>query len=343
MQAMRDGALAAAVLLAALAAADLPAVRAGFDALALGLAALAAPLLDLAGLPVIRSGAELRGLTGDWAVVVTEVCDGHGLVAAWLALCAALRGTGAARLRLALAGILAIQLFNLLRVLVLAVVLSAAPGRFEGVHLLVFPLLTVALFALLLAALGAVAPRRAALACGIGLGLAAAWAVVAAPAAGLLLAPPANGLLALFAGPDLAGLRPAEGGWVVATERLAALDPPSFLRAPIHPEDFAIALPALLAAALAVRGGLGWLAAGLALMPVALALGAVTAGWALPVAGTPGQVVILGPGGGVTLVPYAPPAEGAQALVRLAQNGIVHFNLLVLPLLVLALARRPAP
>lgn len=297
---------------------------------------IATPLLDILALPVVRAGAELRSVDGAWAVIVTEVCDGHGLIAAWLALTVALTRSWAGALRMAVAGILAIQLFNLFRIVLLAVTVAASPSAFETVHLFVFPLLTVGGFALLALWIPGLPTRRVMLALGLGTVFAVPWLFVAAPVSGTLLVPGANLLLWLFDPYAIETITPRGDGWVVSTLRLASLDPPAFLVAPIHPEDFAIALPALLAAAFALRGGVGALGLAAFLMITGLALGALTAGWSLASAIATEQIVEIAGDGSITVLPYVAPSETWQGLVRLAQNGAVHFNLLVLPILVLA-------
>jgi len=311
-------------------------VRAAFDALALGLAALAAPLLEILAFPVLRSGAELRNVDAGWAVVVTEVCDGHGLIAAWLALTAALARNGRAALRMAVSGIVAIQVFNYLRVVVLAISLALVPAGFEAVHLFVFPLLTVALFAALAMLTSGVSRSTVGVALIAGFVLAVIWYFAAAAVSGAVLVPIANLLLDLTQPHAIDAILQDHSGWVVATQRLAAIDPPALLRAPIHPEDFAIALPALLAAAIATRAGWGWLALALGLMMIALTLGAVTAGWGPSLLAPASQIVQVADDGRIAIDPFAPPGGTAQSLIRLAQNGLVHFNLLVLPVLLVA-------
>ncbi len=315
---------------------DLPPMRAVFDALALVLAVLADGLLDVLSLPVDRSLTELRSTDGTWAVVVTDVCDGHGLVAAWLAVTAALTHNWRAALRMAAIGLVVIEVFNFARVMALAVTLASAPSAFEAVHLFIFPLLTVAVFAATLVVAPGLPRRRMGMAILVGSGLAVAWGFVAAAVSGALLVPPANLLLALLDPVGIDTLRQGDSGWVVATWRLAAIDPPAFLIAPIYPQDFAIALPALIGAAIAVRGGYGGVVLALVFMGVALVLGTMTAGWSAPEMDGLGQMVSVGADGSVTVGAYNAPTETLQALVRLAQNGLVHFNLLVLPLLILS-------
>ncbi|NKB28560.1 MAG: hypothetical protein GKR99_13805 [Rhodobacteraceae bacterium] len=81
------------------------------------------------------------------AVKVTEVCDGHGLLAAWLVLAMVWKGPRPTRaaIRWLLAGVVAIQAFNLARIIILAATIATSPGTFEFMHLTVFPLATALL------------------------------------------------------------------------------------------------------------------------------------------------------------------------------------------------------
>ena len=87
---IRDDFIAVLVLVALLGAVDLAPIAALSDAISNALAAIAGPILGVVALPVLQTGGELRSVDGAWAVVVTEVCDGYGLMAAWLALVLAL-------------------------------------------------------------------------------------------------------------------------------------------------------------------------------------------------------------------------------------------------------------
>ncbi|MDF0603260.1 hypothetical protein P1J78_21200 [Psychromarinibacter sp. C21-152] len=332
---------AIAALAVCLAVVDLAAARSFFDLIARGIAWLADPLLDTLGLPVNRQGNELRAADGAWAVVVSEVCDGHGLVAAWAAICAALAPGSARGIAATLIGLLAIQVFNLLRVIALVAGLSHGPDLFQTLHLEAFPLLTAALMAALTATVAPVGARRLAAALALGLGLAVLWYSVAENIAGAILVPFANAVLAAF-GPDLVrGISGAEGAWSIATTLVARAEPLAFYSLPIHPADFLVALPALLAAAIVARRGAVVVALALCAAGVALALGTVTGLWsAMEQAGAPLQKA---PGGGTAaeIVPAEQPGAIVRGVARLAQNLIVHANLLVLPALLLAARYRP--
>jgi exosortase/archaeosortase family protein len=337
---------ALALLTAGFALVDLPPLRAVFDAVALALAAAAGLLFQLGGLSVTRAGATLRESMAGWGMEVTSVCDGNGLAVAAVALVAALAGgRGLARAgALVLAGLAAIQIFNLLRILVLGLVLHLAPGRFEAVHLDLFPILTAALFLLAAGGLAGAHPARIGLALGLVLLFGLIWSFGLAALAARPLAGLANLILSI-APVGIGPLSPRPEGWLVESMVLAQAEPAILHRAAIAPADFAIALPLILAALLAAPSRAGALAglAGLAVMGLALALGALTAVWAVLKAGPVLGLLVAQPGGSYALTAYAPPAEALVAVVRLAQNVLVHFNLLVLPGLILArAATRPA-
>lgn len=336
---------ALALLTLGFALVDLAPLRAAFDAVALGLAAAAAELFNLAGLTVIRDGATLRETVAGWGMEVTRVCDGNGLAVAAAGLVAALawrRGWRWGVLAFAVA-LVAIQAFNLLRIVILGVVLHLDPARFDAVHLDVFPLLTAAGFLLAAGLMRRTPLRRLTVALALVAAFGAVWtlglaALSAAPLAGL-----AN-LLLVAAPAGIGPIAPRPEGWLVETMALAQVDPAILHRAAIWPADFAIALPVILAALAAApsrRGALA-LAAGLAVMVVALALGAVTEALAVLQAGPVLGMLQTQPDGSLALLPYLPPGDGAVASLRLAQNVLVHFNLLVLPGLILSMAKARA-
>lgn len=324
---------------------DLAPLRAVFDAVALGLAAVAGALFNLSGLTVIRDGATLRETVAGWGMEVTRVCDGNGLAVAAAALVAGLawrRGWRWGVLAFAVA-LVAIQAFNLFRIVILGVVLHLDPAQFDAVHLDVFPILTAGGFLLAAGLILGTPARRLALALALVVGFGATWMLGLAALAAAPLAALANLLLVAAPG-GIGPIAPRHDGWLVETMALAQADPAILHRAAIWPADFAIALPVILAALVAApsRRGVLALAAGLAVMVVALALGAVTEALAVLKAGPVLGMVEPRPDGSLALLPYLPPSESLGALLRLAQNVLVHFNLLVLPGLMLANAKVPS-
>ena len=321
--------LALTVLAAGFALADTAAGRALGDAVASVLAAVAAPILRLLEPGLQQIGTELRSPAG-WAVRVSEVCDGHGLVISLVAALVALPSAGRKRVQRLALGLVAIQLFNLLRIVTLALTLDRAPGAFDLVHAGVFPYLTVALLALCLLPL-----RRALQLVAWSLPLVLLWLSFADSLAAVFV-PPANLFLSVLAGPELGeiALRPA--GWTVGTQLLATQEGEAVRRflAPLRPADFAIAAPILLAAILLARRPL-WLAGAALAILAALIVAAVTTVWTLAEARAPATLLMPDGMGGYLTRPFTPSATGLD-LLRLTQTVLVHLNLLVLPLLILA-------
>lgn len=325
---------AVALLAFGFAVADTGPGRAIGEGVAAGLAAIVAPILHVLDPGIERIGTELRGASG-WAVRVTEVCDGHGLV---ISLAAALAAT-APNLRTGLwrfaAGLAAIQLFNLVRILALALVLARAPAAFDAVHAVVFPLLTAALLALCV-----LSPRRAML-----------WMLLAGPlvllwlpfseALSQALVPPANLILPLV-GAEFGQIAQRAAGWTLGTNLLAteAAGQVSRFLVPLRPADFTLAVPLILSAVILARRPLLLVPAALSLL-IALVVAGVTSVWGLAAAQTPARLLVPD-GSGAFLVQEFSRSENARSLAILAQNVLIHLNLLVLPLLMVAMGRRHA-
>lgn len=322
-----------AVLAAGFALAESAVGRAAGDAVASLLAVVAAPVLQIFEPGLVRSGAELRGAAG-WAVRVSEVCDGHGLAISLAAgLAAMATGLRQGLVRLA-AGILAIQVFNLIRIVALALALARAPDGFDALHTGIFPLLTVALVAVL------VLPLSRALRY---LLLALPFLLLWLPFADVLSRPvvlPANLILSLSGMPEIGQIALRPSGWSVGTHLLAAQSAAGveLFLAPLRPSDFTLALPLILAAVVLARRPWGLVLA-LASIIAALALGAFTAVWALAAAQDHATLLVPDGEGAFLALDYAPSAT-AQAGVRLLQNVLVHLNLLVLPLIIAGPANR---
>ncbi|WP_103257666.1 hypothetical protein [Tabrizicola aquatica] len=317
------------VLAVGFALADTGAGRALGDAVATGLAGLAAPLLRMLEPGLQQIGTELRSPEG-WAVRVSEVCDGHGLVISLAAGLAALApGWQSGLVRLAV-GLVAIQFFNLVRIVALAVTLDGAPAAFDLVHAGVFPYLTVALLALCLLPL-----RPAVGLVALALPLALLWLPFADTLAAVFV-PAANLVLSLLAGPEIGELALRTAGWTVGTNLLASPEGEAVRRflAPLRPADFALAVPVLLAAVLLARRPL-WLAGAILAILAALCIAAVATVWTLAEARAPATVLLPDGAGGLVAQPFAPPQTGVT-LLRLLQSVLVHLNLLVLPMLILA-------
>ena len=339
-----EGSFAAAIALAVLLLlAGFALATSGFghalsDVVAMALAWAATLALAPFGFDLIRDGVELRSALAGWAIRVSEVCDGIGLFVALTALILLRhRAAGSLTWRAVLGdiglGFLAIQLFNLARVVVLAVVLGTAPEWFDSTHAGLFPFLTFLLVTWLCL------PRQTLpLLWGLAAALSLIWPFVAGPIGALLVAP-ANLLLGLIAPLGIGTITPgASGNFVVDTTFVASLDPVQLFVAPIRPADFLLAVPVLAVAALLSRR-IWPLALALVAMALALVCGALTASWALAEAQAPLQVLRPDGAGAYIATDYTVPAL-AQSLISVLQSSLVHLNYLVLPVLMLAAPSR---
>lgn len=305
------------------------------DLVATALATFATPLLQVFDPDILRTGTELRGAEG-WAIRVSEVCDGHGLAISLVAGLAALAPGLRATLWRLVVGLVAIQLFNLVRIVSLALVLSSAPGAFDFIHAVVFPLLTVALLAVCVLPLPRALPLLA-----LALPLVLLWLPLADTFAQVLV-PPANLILSMMAGAEIGQIAERTAGWSVGTNLLASgnAGQVSLFLAPLRPADFALALPVIVAAVAWTRQPL-WLVPAILSMLAALTLAAFTTVWGLAAA-QPSATVLIPDGTGAFVAQDFSPPETLRALIRLAQNVLVHLNLLVLPFLIMAPGRRHA-
>lgn len=259
---------------------------------------------------------------------VSEVCDGLGLVIALSASVAALapaRAPGFA-LRALAGGVIAIQIFNLARVIALALALAHWPEGFALLHERLFPWLTVLVLAAVL-----VPPRPLAALALLTAGFGLVWAPLAAPVAALFVGL-VNAVLPLGL-PELGQIAPGPGGWSIGTFLLAGTEPLRLYRAPLAPEAFTLAAPVILAAGTISRRWI-WLVLAPPLMLLAFTLSVPGAVWGLAAAHAPATVLLADGAGGYLPAPYAPPAA-LWASARLAQNVLVHFLLLVAPVLAL--------
>lgn len=302
------------------------------DGVASALAAFAVPLLRLFDPDIVRIGTEIRG-AGGWAVRVTEVCDGHGLVISLLAVlacCSPSAKQGAIRFA---AGFAAIQVFNLARIVSLALLLAKEPSLFDPVHARVFPLLTSAL--IVLCVLDARPAFRMAL---ITLPLVLLWLPVS-DISSYIFAAPANLLLGL-SGDEFGRIAERAAGWTLGTNLLATAGDGQMSRflVPLRPADFTLALPVVLGAAIFSRR-YALLLPAVALMLVALMLAGMTAVWTLGAAQPDPRLLLPDGSGSFTTRPFRV-SQTARDLAVMAQNVLIHLNLLVLPALVASAGRK---
>lgn len=331
-------AIVSAILLVGFLLLQSPPSVALFRAVADLLSLCAAAILRAGGFPIVRTGIELRDSVTGHAIVVTQACDGSSLLIAAAAVAVWLwRGNGRHDyLWLIASTLVAVFLFNLIRVVLLFVTIPT-PEIMEAQHLYVAPLLGAVLVAGVIMA-GLRLPVRETVRAPL------LWATVAIvatilwyPAATTItcstVVPLANTLLWLIPGDLERAIVCQAQGAIVATSGVVAYEPIRILDFQFHPAEFTLAVP-LVAASLAlvrqpaamVRG------AGIALVlfSVAMTLGAMTASQDAAAGAAVSALM-----GQSFSAPFAPMDETWLALLKSAQNAMVHFNLFVLPLALL--------
>ncbi len=348
-------ALAASALAAGFLLVQMPPAIAAFRFVTEAMAIGADALLRLAGFDVLRTGVELRNLTTGRAVAVTAACDGSGLiisaaaVAFWLHGRAMTAARVLAAIGLALAAIFA---FNLLRVIVLFVSLDW-PSLLEVQHLYIAPLLSAVLIAAVVARGRGMPPDALVRAPFVWLGLAVvaagAWYFVSAPATCAAVVPVAGAAVATLAGDLVRGIVCSPDGVSLVTAGELPGQAGAILSVPFYPADFTLALPLVVASlAFARSPAQAAIGAVASLVLFALAMAAAAVNTAHDAIAAAGVTRLIGEG---FVQAYNPPDEVGHALLRTAQNGLVHFNLFLLPLLLLtpppeapaAGRTRPAP
>lgn len=325
------------VLLAGFLFLQTPPIAAAFRAVAELLALCAASVLRAAGVPILRTGIELRDTVSGHAVAVTQACDGSSLVLASLAVAIWLwRGGRRDFLLVAVAALIAIFAFNLVRVLLLFVSIGT-PSLLEVQHLYAAPLFSVLLVAGIVIAGFGLSLRETVTAPIIWLAIAVGAAIVWYSLTRLVTCnsavPLANTWLWLIPGELERAVVCRTTDAIVSTTAVVGVDPVRVLDVSFYPTDFTLAAP-LVIASLAMHRRLfpilGGALAALLLFSLAMALGAVSASQD---AATAGKVeLLMGLGWGI---PFVPMNETALAAVKAAQNAVVHFNLFLLPLALL--------
>lgn len=335
----------ALVLAAGFLALQTPPAIAFFSWVAQALAFCAAPVLDLFGYTIMRSGIELRDTLSGHAIAVTSACDGSGLLVS-AAAAVTWFGMRGARLRpwyhIALLLMAGIFLFNLLRVIAIFVLIGT-PDLMQTIHLYIAPLLSAALvggIVIYACRLDMPAGRLPALWIAVAILSAIAWNFWGMAVTCVTVQPIANILLSVV--PDLlvGGLNCTENGALLTTSGAVSLQPPSVLNIAFYPADFTLALPLVLASLACLRPvrPIIWGAiASLGLFALAMAIAALTIANDQAVAS--GITRLIGPN---FAGPFEPMDGLLLALLKMLQNMVVHFNLFLLPLLLLGLDR-PSP
>ena len=316
-----------------------------FKLIALSLAISGEMVLGLIGDPVLRTGTELRNLANGWAINVTEVCDGHGIIFAWIAV---IVGTGFSwrkSIILVAVGFCGIQLFNLIRIITLGLTIPAGGTLFDTVHLFTFPLLTSGLVSVMLLFALRLPFRRGLIAAILSLILSFGWLKFSEPVAATIFVTPINAILQ-FVGPNVIGVVAERGsGWTVGTNLIASIEPLRLYLAQFYPPDFLIFVPVVFAAIL-IKPRLWqyWFVGVFALLLAlgAAVLGTVTATWSVVDTFDVTNMVVTTGEGLLRAELYSLPSDNFQAVIRLTQNIIVHLNLLVLPAILLTADRDSA-
>lgn len=131
------------LIAAGLAVVTQPAVQhAVAEPLVAAIAVAAEAIVSALGGGIARNGNVLTHLASGATVHVTQACDGLGVFVTFAAIVLALRLGRAATLRALGALFLAIQAFNLVRVIALYALRPGAPWLYDGIHLYVMPYLT---------------------------------------------------------------------------------------------------------------------------------------------------------------------------------------------------------
>ena len=311
------------------------------NALASALAALAQPALTLVDPSVVRSGAELRSLANGHALLVTEACDGLGIVnVCFSALLAGhtlqKRSTFAS---FACIGFLSIQFMNLVRILMLFALMPASSSGFSLAHYFIFPLVSVALVAgLLWRFLSPAAPV-----CRPGitwLCLAAIasifWYAIAEDVTNFTVLPFANAITQWVPGSPIDSLSRVGERAEIRTLLAVSTNPTRLAVLPTVPSDFALSLPLLVASLFAARPpGLRFIVFGsvfLVLSAVAMTLAAHTTVFEASIQAGVSKIAL-----GSSILAYEPPPSWQRGVIAIAQNTMVHFNLFALPFLPLLL------
>ena len=315
---------------------QLPVLRHLFDLVAMLLATTSATLLRLAGFDMLQTGVEIRDVLSGHAIAVTSACDGHGLlislVATFLWLGSRTDGTRGLAPALAVA-IGAILLFNLIRILTLFLSLGALDVA-QAQHIYIAPLLSVLLVAGLALHLrklaAAVVFRSPMLWLLLVLVIAVAWYVVAPAAACSVVTPIANALFWFLPGRLTEAITCAGADPAVITTGVLSASPLTVLTTPFEPSDFTLAMPLVLASLALGRKPAPIIAGALislGLFALAMALGAVTLSHDQAIA--EGVTALAGR---TFSQSYTPPGPFLLAVLKAAQNTLVHFNLFLLPL-----------
>ncbi len=314
---------------------SLPVIQNAFDALATLLASVSAFILGLAGYDITQTGTELRDQLQGFAIEVTEACDGHGLIISWAAILMIVRATMLKRLIYFAVGFLVVQIFNLIRIVVLYVAAPAGTTLFDTFHFYLFPLLTALMLVALVTSMMPRLRPQAVLVAVLSSVLAVAWYFAGEPITVVTALPLAEWMNVVLGYAEIGQISNSDTGWRIGSQLVQSQEPLRLYISPLYPADFTLAMPLLIAAVVVVRSGYLYLVLAILGMVVALSLGSHTEIWNIALLKeVKFSIVSLG-NGKAALTAYEPPSNLVIDCFRLMQNTIVHLILLVLPALIL--------
>ncbi len=308
----------------------------------MALAGGSSAVLQMLGYEFTRNAAELRNLANGYALNVTDACDGIGL---FVVLVATVFGALVLPFQLRLAALflalafVAIQFFNIIRIVTLFMMMPAQSRGFETTHLYIFPLLSAVIIAGLMivgSSFRQVFSRRTSVIWLLSLIAAAiAWYFWGHTFTRLTVLPLANIFIGLFSGSLLSGIDADHATSAIQTHLVQSHAPLSTVKLPFYITDFTLAAP-LIIASLGIsklRRTYCILASAIILvsMAMAMAIAAITETQGFAVASKITEVVDA-----VGLpVAYTVTADIWRTVLTTAQDTLVYFNLLVAPFVLL--------
>lgn len=309
---------------------------------AIGLAQGSSLLLQMQGYDFTRNVAELRNLSNGYALNVTDACDGIGLFVVFVAtIFGAMKEPFQLRptvMFLALA-FFAIQVFNIIRIVMLFMMMPAHSPGFETIHLYIFPLLSAVVVAGLIvvgSSFQQFFSTHTSLIWLLSLLVAASvWYFLGHTITRFTVLPLANVFIALFPGSLLDSIEAGEATSTIMTLLVQSPAPLRTVELPFYITDFTLAVP-LIVASLAVsklkRAQCFIISTAIFVsMALAMAIAAVTQTHGVVAASKIAEVV----GTEGLPVAYELPVDIWRTLLTTAQDTLVYFNLLVAPFVLL--------
>jgi exosortase/archaeosortase family protein len=294
----------------------------------------------LFGMRLLRDGLVLRSVDSGFAISVTQACDGLGIFAAFLAAYAMYPHPESGGLQLAKRWTLAfamVQMFNLIRILVLLWLLPAEHFTFHIAHSYVFPLASSVLVLFLIIAMHGKPSswRNATFWLALTTGFSVLWYVVQEWFSQVWTIPITNTLLKLLGG-NIAIEVEANSQTFIATSYVTNTSPLKLASLPFSAAAFGLAMPLLLAAAIGYQRPIAQrikpIALLLGLAPLAATFAAITQ--SLQFVARNNITLVNSPALGP--LPLKPMGEMSLAILSIIQNTIVYANLFLLPVMALS-------